>query len=88
MYNRTTITQLSKCKVELQHNYKQKIYIFFVVPGNHQALLDMPDIDMLNIITINFTSSSKLSFIASINTFWTLCVPTLLANANTCSLLT
>ena len=26
---------------------------FFVVPGNGQSLLDMPDIDMLNIININ-----------------------------------
>ena len=27
--------------------------IFFVVPGNRQALLGMPDIDMLSIIKIN-----------------------------------
>ena len=44
------------CKVKLQHNNKQKLCKFFVVPGNGQALLGMPDIDTLNIITINFNT--------------------------------
>ena len=30
----------------------KKMFKFFIVPGNMQALLGMPDIDMLNIINI------------------------------------
>ena len=41
LYNRTAITQLSMCKLKLQHHYKQKNCKFFVVPGNGQALLGM-----------------------------------------------
>ena len=44
------------CKVKLQHNKRQKKCKFFVVLGNGQALLDMPDIDTLNIITINLNT--------------------------------
>ena len=41
------------CKVKLEHNNIQKMCKFFVVPGNRQALLGMPDIDRLNIMKIN-----------------------------------
>ena len=32
-YNYTTITQLGRCKVEIENNDKFKKCIFFVVPG-------------------------------------------------------
>ena len=51
-YNQTTITQLSTYRVKLEHNDKYKICNFFLVPGNGQALLGMPDIELLNILTI------------------------------------
>ena len=41
------------CKVKLKDNNIPEMYMFFVVPGNGQALLGMPDIDMFNIIKIN-----------------------------------
>ena len=56
MYNRPTITQLGMCKVKLQYYNKQKNLQIFVVPGNGQALLVMPEIDILNNITINFNT--------------------------------
>ena len=43
-YNSTTITQLGRCKGEIENNDKCKICIFSVVPGNREALLGMPDI--------------------------------------------
>ena len=36
--------------------YKIMYKKFFVVPGNGQALLGMSDIDMLNIININYNT--------------------------------
>ena len=52
----TMITQLDMCKVKLQHNIKPKFCKFFVLLGNRQALLGMPTINMLCIITINFNT--------------------------------
>ena len=52
-YNCTTITQLGRCKVEFENNNKHKNCIFFVVPRDGEALLDMPDIELLNILNIN-----------------------------------
>ena len=46
-YNCTTITQLSRCKVEIENNDKCKKCISFVVPGNGEALLGMPYIELL-----------------------------------------
>ena len=37
----------------MEHNDKQKICSFSVVPGNGQALLGRPDIETLNILTVN-----------------------------------
>ena len=51
-YNRTT-TQLGICKVKIEHNIKQKLCDFFVALGNGQVLLGMPDIETLDILTIN-----------------------------------
>ena len=42
------------CRVKIEHNDKHKICNFFVVPGNGQALLGMPDIELLNILTISY----------------------------------
>ena len=56
MYNKTAISQLGICKVKIQHGNAQKMCKFFVDPGNGQALLGMPDINMLNIINLNFNT--------------------------------
>ena len=52
-YNRTIITQLGVCEVKIEHNNKQRMCKFFVIPGNGQTLLGMPDINTLSIIHIN-----------------------------------
>ena len=52
MYKQTTIMQLGICRVKIEHNNKHKMYNFFVVPGNGQALLGMPDTEILNVLTI------------------------------------
>ena len=49
-YNGTQIEQLGMCK-----NLKKKC-VFFVVPGNGQALLGMPDMVVQNIINLNIDS--------------------------------
>ena len=41
------------CTVEVEHKNNCKKCKFYVVPGNGQALLGMPDTDALNIIKIN-----------------------------------
>ena len=52
-YNCTTITQLGRCKVKKENNNKCNKCIFFVVLGSREALLGMPDIELLNILNIN-----------------------------------
>ena len=52
-YNHITVTQLGRCKVKIENNNKCKTCIFFVVPGDGEALLEMPDIELLNILNIN-----------------------------------
>ena len=44
-YDRMIIMKLDICKVKIEHSNKQKMCKFFVVSGNMQALLVMPDID-------------------------------------------
>ena len=44
------------CTVLVEHKNNKKKGKFFVVPGNGQALLGMPDTDALNIIKINVHS--------------------------------
>ena len=56
MYNKTTITQLGTCTVEIEHKNKNEMCKFFVVLGNGQALLGIPDIDMLYTINVNIHS--------------------------------
>ena len=53
VYNKTTVTQLHTCAAELENKNNKKKCRFFVVCGNGQALLHIPDIDALNIIKIN-----------------------------------
>ena len=53
LYNWTTVTQLGIYEVKIEHNNKHKKCNLFVVPGNGQALLGMPDIEILNILNIN-----------------------------------
>ena len=57
-YNSTTITQLGSCKVEIENNDKHNKCIFFIVPGNGEALLGMPNIELLNILNINCNTRS------------------------------
>ena len=49
----TTITQLGICRVKLEHDSEHKVCSFIVVPDNGQVLLGMPNIEILNILTIN-----------------------------------
>ena len=55
-YNGTHITQLGTCMVHIKFKNLKKRCIFFVVPGNGQALLGMPDTAVLNIINLNIDS--------------------------------
>ena len=52
MYNWTTVSQVGTCKVKIEHNNKQKICTFFEVPGKRQAISGMPDIEILNKLTL------------------------------------
>ena len=52
-YNHTTITQLGRCKLKIENNNKFKTCIFFAVLGDEEALLGIPDREMLNILNIN-----------------------------------
>ena len=45
--------QLGICRVTLENNNRCKICSFFAIPGNGQVLLVMPDIKLLNILTIS-----------------------------------
>ena len=58
-YNRTHITQLSTCAVIIKFKNFKKQCVFFVVPGNGQALLGMPDTAALNIINLNIDSIQR-----------------------------
>ena len=56
MYNGTHIMQLGTCMVHVKFKNIKKRCVFFVVPGNGQALLGMPDMVVLNIINLNIDS--------------------------------
>ena len=47
---------MGTCAVEIEHNNKHKMCKYFVVLGNEQTLLGMPDIDIINIINMNIHS--------------------------------
>ena len=55
-YNKTSIIQLGMCKVVIKFKNIKKRCIFFVVPGNGQALLRMPDTAELKLINVNIDS--------------------------------
>ena len=55
-YNKTVITQLDTCTVTINFKNNEKRYVFFVVPGNGQVLLGMPDTAALKTININIDS--------------------------------
>ena len=46
------IEQLGTCVVTIKFKNLKKQCVFFVVPGNSQALLRMPDTAVLNIINL------------------------------------
>ena len=74
-YNKTTISQLGTCTVLIQHKSNKKRCKFFVVPGNGQALLGMPDTDVLNKININIHSigvedAGESKWCANTHTMW------------------
>ena len=55
-YNGMYITQLGTCAVLIKLKNLKKSCVFFVVPGNGQVLLGMPDTAALNIINLNIDS--------------------------------
>ena len=55
-YNSKEIPQLGTCAVQIEFKNVTKHYVFFVVLGNSQALLGIPDTMVLNIINVNFDS--------------------------------
>ena len=56
MYNGTHFMQLGTCTPLVKFKNSKKLCGFFVVPGNTQALLGMPDMAALNIIYLNIDS--------------------------------
>ena len=56
MYDRTHITQLGTCTVTIKFKNSKKHCVFFVVPGNGQVLLGMPDIAALKTLNLNIDS--------------------------------
>ena len=63
------------CTVIVEHKNNKKKCRFFVVAGNGQALLGMPDRDALNIIKININSISAedardSKWFANMHTVW------------------
>ena len=55
-YNKTFIAQLGTCAVIIAHKNNRRKCEFFVVLGNGQVLLGMPDTAALNIINVNMDS--------------------------------
>ena len=61
MYNGTHIMQLGICMVQIKLKNITKRCTFFVVPGNGQVLLGMPDTTALNLINLNIDSIQMLA---------------------------
>ena len=53
------IEQLGMCMATIKFKNFKKKCVFFVVPGNSQALLGIPDMVALNIINLNIDSHQK-----------------------------
>ena len=56
MYNSTYIAQIGTCAVTIKFKNSKKHCVFFVVLGNGQVLLRMPDTAVLNILNLNIDS--------------------------------
>ena len=56
MYNKTVIIKLGMYMVILNYKDSKRKCEIFVVPGNGQALLGMPDTAVFNIINVNIDS--------------------------------
>ena len=61
MYNGMHIMQLGMCVVQIKLKNIKKRCTFFVVPGNEQVLLGMPDTVVLNLINLNIDSIQTLT---------------------------
>ena len=61
MYNGTHIMQLGTCAVQIKFKNIKKRCIFFVVSGNGQALLGMPDTVVLKLINQNIDSIQAIA---------------------------
>ena len=59
MYNGMKIEQLGMCTATIKFKNFKKKCVLFVVLGNGQALLGMPDMAVLNIINLNIDSIQK-----------------------------
>ena len=55
------IMQLGMCTVQIKFINITKQFTFFVVPGNGQALLVMPDTMALNLIKLNIDSIQTIA---------------------------
>ena len=60
MYNGTQIEQLGMCTATIKFKNFKKKRVFFVVPGNGQALLGIPNTGTLNIINLNTDSIQEI----------------------------
>ena len=58
-YNKTCIPQLGVCSVNIKHKNKQKLCRFFVVPVGSPALLGMPDIEALVILSMSAAQQNQ-----------------------------
>ena len=58
-YNGMQIEQLGMCMATIKFKNFKKKCVFFVVPGNGQALLGMPEMAALNTINLNIDSIQK-----------------------------
>ena len=61
MYNGTHIMQLGTCAVQIKFRNVTEKCMFFVVPGNGQVLLGVPDTMALNLINLNIDSIQTLT---------------------------
>ena len=61
MYDKMVITQLAACMVIIDYKDNKRKCKFFIVPGNGQVLLGMPDTAALNIINVNIDSIEAAS---------------------------
>ena len=73
-YNGTHITQLGTCAVIIKFKSLKKC-VFFVVAGNSQVLLGMPDTAALNMINFNMDSIqagqiAEMSYMQTYKAYW------------------